>query len=81
MRSQAAGAAGLARETLQLLTATQVLDTDGPKNFERIDEKPPFQRRPRHAVSLAFEQEHREVETCRRYATWLSAELASVRYR
>ena len=64
MRSQAVRAASEARETLKFLAAAQVLHADGSKNFERIDEEPPFQRRPRHAVPLASEKEHREVETC-----------------
>ena len=62
MRSQAVRAAGEARETLQLLAAA--LHADSSKNLERIDEEPPFQRRPRHGVPLALEEEHREVETC-----------------
>ena len=64
VRSQAVGAAGEARETLKLSAAAQVLHADSSKNFKRIDEEPPFQRRPRHAVPLALEEEHREVETC-----------------
>ena len=64
MRSQAVRAAGEARETLQLLAAAQVLHADSSKNLERINEEPPFQRRPRHGVPLALEEEHREVETC-----------------
>ena len=62
MRSQAVRAASEARETLQLLAAA--LHADSSKNLERIDEEPPFQRRPRHRVPLALEEEHREVETC-----------------
>ena len=62
MRSQAVRAASEARETLQLSAAA--LHADSLKNLERIDEEPPFQRRPRHGVPLALEEEHREVETC-----------------
>ena len=40
------------------------LHADSSQNLERIDEEPPFQRRPRHGVPLALEEEHREVETC-----------------
>ena len=64
VRSQAVGAAGEARETLKLLAAAQVLHADCSNNLERTDEEPPFQRRPRHAMPLALEEEHREVETC-----------------
>ena len=62
MRSQAVRAAGEARETLQLLAAA--LHADSSQTLERIDEEPPFERRPRHGVPLALEEEHREVETC-----------------
>ena len=62
MRSQAVRAASEARETLQLLAAA--LHADSSKNLEGIDEEPPFERRPRHGVPLALEEEHREVETC-----------------
>ena len=75
MRSQAVRAASEAREALQLLAAAQVLHADGSKNFERIDEEPPFQRRPRHAMPLALEEEHREVETCPCYARVFLVEL------
>ena len=79
VRSQAVGAAGEARETLKLLAAAQFLHADGSKNFKRIDEEPPFQRRPRHGVPLAFEEEHREVETCPCYVKMFLLEL-EVRY-
>ena len=62
VRSQAVRAAGEARETLQLLAAA--IHADSSQNLERIDEEPPFERRPRHGVPLALEEEHREVETC-----------------
>ena len=62
VRSQAVRAASEARETLQLLAAA--LHADSSQNLERIDEEPPFERRPRHGVPLALEEEHREVETC-----------------
>ena len=67
MRSQAVRAASEARETLKLSAAAHVLHSDSSKNFKRIDEEPPFQRRPRHAVPLALEEEHREVDTCACY--------------
>ena len=75
MRSQVVRAASEAREALQVLAAAQVLHADGSKNFKRIDEEPPFQRRPRHAVPLALEEEHREVETCPCYVKVFLAEL------
>ena len=75
MRSQAVRAASEAREALQLLAAAQVFHADSSKNLKRIDEEPPFQRRPGHAVPLAFEEEHREVETCPCYVKVFLAEL------
>ena len=74
VRSQAVGAAGEARETLKLSAAAQVFHADSSKNFKRIDEEPPFQRRPRHAMLLALEEEHREVETCPCYVKVFWAE-------
>jgi len=62
--SQAVRAASEAREALQLLAAAQVLHADSSKNFKRIDEEPPFQRRPMQGVPLALAEERREVETC-----------------
>ena len=70
VRSQAVRAASEAREALQLLASAQVLHADSSKNFKRIDEEPPFQRRPRHAMPLALEEKHREVETCMLKWVW-----------
>ena len=67
VRSQAVRAASEARETSKLLAAAQFLHADGSKNLELIDEELPFQKRPRHGVPLALEEEHREVETCACY--------------